>query len=354
TGNIESFSTIIKAPPKDPTEKISFLETSVRETQMYTDYIPAFEKLYRDRGVQVQFAPSCLKSCQGIPEDLLVLDDLTNSGNRMADRRVGLDLKHTELALDLLAKFHAASAVYVDHGHTFTEEFVGPKPVEGFRKMCKDIFQPILDDLIQGMASWNLEPEYYADLQELARHMLDELAPMMAPCDDQFNVLIHGDLWTNNMLFKYDTNSSIPSAATLLDFQVCCWASPLVDLHNFLFSSVCAELMLPKLNYFLRFYQERLAESLVLLGYTKRLPTLQQLHVDFTDHLLYGFFSAMLMLPFVLVPDTEDASLGTMLEPGTDSWQRFLKKMFRNDQLRTHLKMLIPYFRVLGIPCQAK
>ncbi|XP_058059464.1 uncharacterized protein LOC131210260 [Anopheles bellator] len=321
---------------------------------MYTDYIPAFEKMYRDRGVEVQFAPRCLKSCQGIPADVLVLDDMTNSGCRMANRRAGLDLKHTELALDLLAKFHAASAVYVDHGHTLTDEFIGPKPIEGFRKMGKDFLQPMLDGLMQYMAHWDLEPDYYDDLKELTTTVIDDLADMVTPRENQFNVLIHGDLWTNNMVFKYEANSSVPLTSTLLDFQICCWTSPLVDLHSFLFSSVSSDLMLTKLNYFLRYYQERLAESLVLLGYTKRLPTLQQLHADFTNHLLFGLLSAMMMLPFVLVPETADASLDTIVDTSTDAGQRFQKQMLDNDQLRTHLKMLIPYFRVRGIPRPTK
>ncbi|ETN60259.1 CHKov1 [Anopheles darlingi] len=357
TGSVERFSAIVKAPPKGVlADHMAYLDFSVRETLVYTRCIPMFEQMYRDKGVNVQFGPRCLKSCQGVPVDVLVLDDLTFSGSRMADRRTGLDQRHTELALDLLAKFHAASAVCADRGKHMPEQLVGPKPIESLKRMSNELFQPMLDSLVQCMATWDLDPGYYADLLAHSKHLMDDVAQAITPRDDRFNVLVHGDLWVNNMVFKYDdSDQPVPSAVTLLDFQMCCWTTPVIDLHSLIFSSVSSDLMLPKLNYFLRFYQERLTDNLVLLGYSKRLPTLQQLHVDFADHLSYGFISALLMMPFVVVPETDaDASLDTIIDASSEAGQRFQKEFFNNDQLKAQLKPLIPYFRHRGIPGEAK
>uniref|UniRef100_A0AAG5CU16 CHK kinase-like domain-containing protein n=1 Tax=Anopheles atroparvus TaxID=41427 RepID=A0AAG5CU16_ANOAO len=352
TGVIETFSTVVKAPPKGVLgQHMSYLQFSVREVQMYRCYIPAFEQLYRDKGVEVHFGPRCFKVCEGIPADVLVLDDLTYEGsNRMADRRAGLDQHHAELALDLLAQFHAASAVYVEQGNTLSEDFVAPKVMENMDRMGKDLFQPMLDNLLRYMADWDFVADYYADLQTLAKGVFDVLAKVITPREDTFSVLNHGDLWVNNMLFGYGTgvNANRASGVTLVDFQMCCWASPVIDLHSFLFTSVCPALRLAKLNYFVRYYQEKLVDNLVLLGYRKRLPTLQQLHVDFNDALLYGLTIVLVGLPFLLVPEVVDASHDTEIGSSTEAGQRFQKLLLDNDTLKMQLKMLLPFFRHRG------
>lgn len=45
---------------------------------------------------------------------LMVLEDLAPYGCRMADKRAGLDMNHTLVAIRTLAKFHASSAVLVE------------------------------------------------------------------------------------------------------------------------------------------------------------------------------------------------------------------------------------------------
>ncbi|XP_053671692.1 uncharacterized protein LOC128721914 [Anopheles nili] len=358
SGIVESFSTIVKAPPKGVlAEHMSYLNFSAREIKMYRELLPAFERLYRDKGVDVQLGPRCFKVCEGFPADVMVLDDLLFSGNnRMADRRAGLDQYHTELALEHLARYHAASAVYVDRGNALSSDFHGLEAVENLKKMGEELFQPMLDSLIEFMANWDLEPTFYADLKEFAKNAFCEVAAIITPREDRFNVLTHGDLWVNNMMFSYDTkgNAQQASAVTLVDFQMCWWASPAVDLHSFLFSSVQAEIKQPMLNYFLRYYQEKLVDNLILLGYRKRLPTLQQLFVDFNDHLAMGLISAMMALPFALVPDCEDASLDTAVGNSTDAGQRFQRQLLDNDELKTQLKSLLPYFHNRGVPRKAE
>ncbi|XP_058118338.1 uncharacterized protein LOC131284803 [Anopheles ziemanni] len=353
TGVIENFSTVVKAPPKGAlAQHMSYLQYSVREVQMYKLYLPAFEQLYRERGVEVHFGPRCFKVCEKLPADVLVLDDLTyEDGSRMADRRAGLDQSHTELALELLAQYHAASAVYVEQGNTLSEEFVAPKVIENMDRMGKELFQPMLDNLIGYMAEWDWAAEYHADLQALAKDVFSVLVKIISPREGRFCVLNHGDLWVNNMLFSYGTGSNANRATgvTLVDFQMCCWASPVIDLHSFLFTSVCPELRLAKLNYFVRYYQEKLVDNLLLLGYRRPLPTLQQLHVDFNDALLYGLTIVLVGLPFLLVPDAVDASHDTDIGSNTEAGQRFQKLLLDNDDLREQLKMLLPFFRNRGI-----
>jgi hypothetical protein len=82
-----------------------------RECFMYEDMIPSFEKLWLDKGNEaIEFAPKFLKTEENQFE-IIVLEDLKANGYKMMNRKAGLNLNETKLALTKLAKFHAASAV---------------------------------------------------------------------------------------------------------------------------------------------------------------------------------------------------------------------------------------------------
>lgn len=54
--------------------------------------------------------------------------------------------------------------------------------------------------------------------------------------DDALNVICHGDMWSNNVLFKYDRSGHVTDAL-LCDFQVLHYSAPMTDVCHFLFTS---------------------------------------------------------------------------------------------------------------------
>ena len=82
-----------------------------RERFIYDDVIPSFEKIWLDRANEVvKFGPSCIY-VETDPYEIMVLDDLKAEGYEMLDRKVGLSLVQTKLALEKFAKFHAAGTI---------------------------------------------------------------------------------------------------------------------------------------------------------------------------------------------------------------------------------------------------
>jgi aminoglycoside phosphotransferase (APT) family kinase protein len=91
--------------------------------------------------------------------------------------------------------------------------------------------------LAEELDSWAEEWHSYADkLRDRADVLMDLVLQMVQRRESCFNVLIHGDLWVNNILLRGDA-----SAALLVDFQLTHFTSPVLDLHYFIMTSATLE-----------------------------------------------------------------------------------------------------------------
>ncbi|XP_050079391.1 uncharacterized protein LOC126567204 [Anopheles maculipalpis] len=347
TDTEETLSLIIKTPQKGRVASYSLdKDMFVRELYLYEQLIPAFEQLYRDKEVSVKLAPRYYKPRAGLPEDVIVLEDLTLGGFRKANRQEGLDKDHVEAVLDHLARFHAASAVYCESADSLPSVLTVLSADRQMASKTDAMFAPSLNSLFKYMKEWDFAADYVEDLQTVSRQIYQLLVDTWSLNVEGFNVLNHGDAWLCNILFAYE-NDTVHRVA-MVDYQFPTWGSPVFDLIHFLFSSVRAELKLSKQAYFLRYYQERLVDNLVLLGYRKRLPTLQQLHVDFNNRLIAAIKTTVIDLPYVLAEPSEDASQEAAIVQ-TEAGQKFQKLLFDNERLREQMKQLLPYFRSRGL-----
>lgn len=91
-------------------------------------------------------------------------------------------------------------------------------------------------------------------------------------------VLNHGDVWVNNMMFQFD-----PKDVLLIDFQLCFWGSPVYDLLLFIMLSVHDDFKVDHFDDLIEFYQQRIGESLTLLGYDGHIPSFEEFKVDFME-----------------------------------------------------------------------
>lgn len=103
----------------------------------------------------------------------------------------------------------------------------------------------------------------------------------------EFNVLNHGDCWSNNIMFQYDDSGKIKNTL-FVDFQVGKYGSPANDLYYFILSSANKDIKLAQFDYMIRFYYDHLVANLKLLHYHRPLPKLKNIHAALLKNGLAG------------------------------------------------------------------
>lgn len=197
-----------------------------KEMEMYQKVLPKFKIILESINEDADIFPGVVTVDKAL--DVIVLEDLAEKQFVMADRLKGLDLDHILLSLRKLARMHAASVIAHENdpnlfAHIDTGFFT--RKTDVFHVM----FESLCDAMIEEVSTW-AGYEHYAKKLVKVRKSLIANAQRAFDCDDgDFHVLTHGDLWTNNLMFKYD-QSGAPIDAVLLDFQFASLGSPALDL----------------------------------------------------------------------------------------------------------------------------
>jgi thiamine kinase-like enzyme len=80
----------------------------------------------------------------------------------------------------------------------------------------------------------------------------EKLLKFVEPSKKFRNILCHGDLWINNLMFKYEAEK--PIECKIIDFQLTRFAPPAMDLATFVYSSSNREFRKIHLNEILKIY----------------------------------------------------------------------------------------------------
>ncbi|GBO99639.1 hypothetical protein EVAR_72025_1 [Eumeta japonica] len=182
----------------------------------------------------------------------LIFEDLNEKGFIMPSRLEGLDMDTTKIVLRKLAKMHACSAV------------LNERESKSLNAMIATVAQwPEFQDLSEQLKL--LKPNY----MELTKQVFDPLA-------SHLNVFCHGDLWTNNVLVKYDSKTKKPLDVIIIDFQYSVWGSPAIDLFYLFNTSLKEEMHLSSQDELIQYYYYYLNDTLQKLKYQGDIPSLHK------------------------------------------------------------------------------
>ncbi|XP_055691184.1 uncharacterized protein LOC129794457 [Lutzomyia longipalpis] len=215
-----------------------------KEILLYAKIIPALEEIWMKAGYPVEFGPKMYFTAEN-PKSVIVMDDLKALGYKMVPRQMGLSLEEGKTVLAKLAKFHAASVIYYDqNGLNY-------------------------DLLKEGTVRKNVKNE----LETYYNAMYNAYKISQAE-STTFNVLNHGDAWTNNLMFNYQNEHP---EVLCVDYQLSSWASPAIDLLYFLICAMNPDTLVKHFDDMIKFYHKELSSNFVKLQKPEKIPTLEEI-----------------------------------------------------------------------------
>ncbi|KAH8232366.1 hypothetical protein KR032_004871 [Drosophila birchii] len=320
-------------------------QVSTTEMLMYEKVLPQLSALIGEtRQPEKLFATTLHVDYE---HEAIIFEDLAVSNHVLADRLTGFDLEHTRLGLRKLAKMHAAAAVLnerkpgiltkFDHG-IFNRHTTGFAPF--FENMC---------DVAADFAATcpELGETYARKLREVRKRVMEYSTRVYDPQPGEFNTLMHGDYWVNNVMMRYGERKE-PLDMILIDFQFCSWSSPAVDLHYFFNTSVQPAIRYEHQEALIQYYHTVLVETLKDLKFGGYTPTLRQLVLQLEKG---GFFAVTVSLvcQAILTNDqTADADFNALMKDD-ERGRNFRKVLYANKRLQENLKIMLPRFERSGL-----
>ncbi|KAB7499080.1 hypothetical protein Anas_05090 [Armadillidium nasatum] len=126
-------------------------------------------------------------------------------------------------------------------------------------------------------------------------------------------VLIHGDCWTNNLLFKYNSKNT-PVDLRLVDLQVSRLASPGSDINYFVYTSLTGDTRSKYFHDLLEAYYQSFSKVLILSR--RKLPfTFKELEDDVERTKIVGLVIGLLAIPGIFFEGEDEIfDFGEMTE----------------------------------------
>lgn len=269
-----------------------------KETDMYTLALPQIESMLGN----IHIAPKMYYSAR-TPNDVVVFHDMTPEGYLLADRVKGLDEKHCAMVLEKLAKLHAASIELARADPKVKTIFEIGMINNESRKFVETLLFHNISDLEKLVATWPGFESIAVKLLSMRNNIFEIFLEANEPKKGELSVLTHNDLWTNNILFKY--NGDEPVDVLLIDYQASFYCSPGIDITHFLYTTPYFHLLENKREYMIEeYYYKPFKATLEKVGYLP-IPTLEDIYQEIENREMSGFLWACAKL-YLICMDKKD------------------------------------------------
>ena len=290
----ETLNLVHKTMSADPAARYFIVDAQTFriETEFYTKIAPAIEAVVKSRSpANYQLPiPKFYAGFNNDNDDYLTMDDLRPQGYRMADKFVGLNFNEVSVFLKALGRFHA-----------FSYFFLKQEGEKLFDTVLPRISRPFFDEpgkteefamMFGGATDYTVEiaskkfPEIEESLRSKLKRDTHGFQTSQKTDSKFFPLLIHADLWVNNMMFKYDQEGKAVDVK-FIDFQLTRRGNIFEELLYFFFTSTTPEFRRNYLYSALEVYYQ---------SFTSNLKNLQcPLPIGFTRGFLIDSFNECIL-----------------------------------------------------------
>ncbi|XP_072762853.1 uncharacterized protein [Anoplolepis gracilipes] len=274
---------------------------------------------------------------------LLVMEDLAPLGFRMACRQAGLDLPHCILAIRGLARFHASSIAVCEKEPNQKQMYSRGMFNSEHPPEMRGFFVLGTKQLAEEMTNWQGMKRYSEKIAKMADHIYQIGIEACKFSEDDFNVINHGDCWVNNMMFKYDDDGK-PIDHIFVDFQLCVYTSPAVDLLYFLSNSPSPDVLENNKHILFNEYIGTLSATMKQLDCKTQPLTAEELKAALKRRASYGIISSFTVLPLLLIDKEEVKDLDEMM-----SKNGYTNPGYKNEAYKKIMMKRVPMYDEWGL-----
>ncbi|KAG7170770.1 uncharacterized protein LOC121864073 [Homarus americanus] len=352
-GKNDRINYIAKLNPLRTENWTDFIRMSFqKEVGFYEELGPALTTQMKAAGLDGLRFPRCFFFSLKQDGEVIIQEDLRTQGFRKCDRMKTLDISHATIALQELARLHAASLVLktklTKDIQSKYDDFLS-KHWSSFKIGAEEIYCTLMSDnlenvkvVLQKMEGYERAAEWVENLKSKVLSIFQE----QTATTPQFAVVCHFDLVNNNLLFRYNEHGK-PIEVKILDFQMCYTASLATDITDFVYNCLSGSDRKTHLDDFLSSYYASF--SRVLQACDSPIPfTYKQLQEEYKSKLLFGVMSSLYKLPFIVAEDNEILDMDNYDNQTTftNTQQRNMMIMF--DRNKSFHDRLLSIFDDLG------
>ncbi|XP_037817355.1 uncharacterized protein LOC119607485 [Lucilia sericata] len=317
------------------------------EMKMYETILPQLAKILKEIGDTDKLFADTLKV--DYERSAIIFEDLTVNNYVLADRLTGMDEVHARLTLKKLAKFHAAGLILNQRLNGELERFQ-----RGIFNRHTRAFGCMFEYMTENCAKFaetcpELGAYYHDKLMNLKPYVVEYGTRAYHSNTNNFYTLTHGDLWINNMMMQYDGEKHLKDVL-LIDFQLCNWSSPAVDLHYFLNTSLEPKLQLDihAHDKLIQYYHTILTKTLKNLKYMGYVPTLHAFHIQMEEGKFLAVTATLASQAIMINDQCADADFHSLVDDDERS-RNFRASAYKNKRLQNIIKTILPHFDRHGL-----
>ncbi|EDV43732.2 uncharacterized protein Dana_GF16372 [Drosophila ananassae] len=340
-GGLQKKSFILKqgVPPDAPQADL-FAEYDVynRELEMYDVVLPKMSAILREANFNEKLMADAIVVDR--KRTIMILEDLAPLHYTNADRVKQLDIVHTKLVLDMLAKFHAA-AIILDqrepqllrrnyNSHFFSRE------KKGYEEVFVGLFKAFIRYVKNQPILWD---RYGKKLEHTISHLMEYAAKSVDVTEKDFQTLIHGDCWTTNVMYQYDDEGN-PTTVLPIDFQFSSWTHPTVDLHYFFSTSLKTDVK-ERESELVQYHFYSLKRTLEALSYKGYIPSLFEYQLQFERRRFLSVVIANVFQPIMVYEGCEDPEFVNLYQD-TPQGIRFQDSMYESKEIQRRIEEILP------------
>ncbi|XP_017004717.2 uncharacterized protein [Drosophila takahashii] len=266
-----------------------YLSRELDKLQLQSGILPAqlFDGFPRYYGSRISLDPRASKVDR---DAVLIQENVTVRDFRPGNRHKPYNLAETVLILHSLAQYHALPIALRLKKPQVYEEYVRPyfKKFDMNANIDATEKEQMNGEILKDIALVSSDERDVKRVKELL-DIFDAFQAGKDVEDGLFTTLVHGDLWINNMMLKYDEEGT-PIKVKIVDFQIAQYGSLVHDVIFLLFSSVDVNVLEENYYNFLTIY------------YNAFIQTLRSVDVDTSNYSLEIFLEEVKRTAYIQLP----------------------------------------------------